>query len=156
MQGNPKVIDGFMKALTFESQLNMQYRFDWHQLKFLGAKKTAKHFKKFGDDAHDWMKAVTNQLLFLSGTKALGSYDVGKVVEADGLTAVFADALRREVMICDAYERNIPIAMEALDDMSRNLWEHLIKWHRGHQLWLERELNLITVLTETGYLQEKL
>jgi bacterioferritin (cytochrome b1) len=69
---------------------------------------------------------------------------------------VFSDALQREVTICGVYEKNIPVAMEAMDDQSRNLWEHLIKWHRGHQLWLEREINLIGVLGETGYLEQKL
>ena len=156
MQGNPQVIANFRQALPLEAQLNIQYRMDLQLIKFLGAKKLAGKFHKFGDDAHDWMKAVTKQILFLTGDRATEGYQMGPIVEPPTLTALFEDSLSREARICDLYETFIPVAMNALDDQSRNLWEHLIKWHRTHQLWLEQQLAIITALNEREYLAEKL
>ena len=64
MTGNPAVIQTLMFAASAEARLNMQYRLDERWLKFAGVKKTAAKLKDFGDDAHCYMKQVTNRLLF--------------------------------------------------------------------------------------------
>ena len=156
MSGNPEVIKS-LEAAAAEAHLNLQYRLDWRLLKFMGVKKTARNARKFGDDAHTWLKLATDRILFLGGT---AGYAIPRVVESPTFTAILENDLALELAILVPYEAAIQIAMKALDDATRNLFEHLIKWHQDHVAWLERQLALIKGFAEdTGearYIAEKL
>jgi len=58
--------------------------------------------------------------------------------------------------ILTPYEASVKIATTALDDTTRNLFEHLLKWHQKHVAWLEIQLRLIANLGEKEYIAEKL
>jgi bacterioferritin len=150
-QGNPKVIAALQQSLVYEAHLNLQYRNDQRLLKFMGVKPLAGHIKSFGDDAHDWQKAVTKQLLFLGGNVA---YEIPPITSPDTVTDVFTDALVLEMATVDPFETAIQTAMAAKDDASRNLWEHLRKWHNKHILWLNRQLVLIKGTGENDYIAQ--
>ncbi|SRR5216684_318462 len=156
MRGNPTVIKNFQDALPLEAHLNLQYRMNARLLRFDGLKKLGNKFTGFADDAHSWLKAVTNQLLFLSGDGTGSPYQPAPVGQPGSVTAIITDSLAMVVQICDLYETNVVTASAAKDDLSRNLWEHLIKWHRDHQQWFEKQLRLIATLTEKDYIAEKL
>jgi bacterioferritin len=156
MQGSPEVLAALQFAISAEAHLNAQYRLDWRSVKFMGAKKIAKKLHKFGDDAHDWVKKATDRLLFLEGTP---DYTMTRVSEAEGetpLTATFTVELGLEMAIVGPYEEAIQTAMKALDDTTRNLFEHLIKFHQLHIAWLETQLRLIGTMGEPDYVAEKL
>jgi bacterioferritin len=154
MIGNPEVIQALQAALAQEAHLNIQYRHDWRLVAFWGIKKTAKKMHCFGGDAHDWMRKVADRILILGGET---NYSVGDIVDQSTLTEVFQNELRLEMEILQPYEMAIQTAMRAFDDATRNLFEHLIKWHQQHVGWLEQQLRLIDAVGGEGeYVAEKL
>jgi len=154
MTGNPAVIQTLQAALVAEAHLNIQYRHDWRIVKFMGVKKVAHKLHGMGSDAHCWMKKVADRVLFLGGDS---SYTVGAITDQPNLTAIFSNELALEMAIVQPYELAVHAAVKALDDTSRNLFEHLLKWHEHHVGWLEQQLRLIQMLgSEAEYIAEKL
>lgn len=153
MTGNPEVLAALRFAIASEGHLNAQYRSDWRAFKFIGVKKLAKAIHGFGDDAHCWLKRVQDRTLLLGGD--IG-YVASPVLDAPGVQAAFLAELALEMAIVKPYEQAVQTCMAALDDTSRNLFEHLLKWHQKHVGWLEQQLRLIDALTETEYIAEQL
>lgn len=153
MKGNPEVIAALEKACAAEAHLNLQYRQDWRSLKFVGVRKVARVTRAFGDDAHEFLKKVTDRLLFLGGKPG---YSIPPITEVGTFTEVLQNELALELGIVTPYEQAVQTAMRALDDTTRNLFEHLLKWHQEHIAWLEQQLRLVTALTESGYIAEKI
>jgi bacterioferritin len=150
---NPAVMQTLQFAASAEARLNMQYRLDNRWLKFAGVKKTAAKLKEFGDDAHCYMKQVTNRLLFLEGKP---TYAPGISETQPTLTATLQNDLALEMAIVTPYEAAVKTAVANSDDTSRNLFEHLLKWHEKHIGWLETQLRLIEGMGEEEYIAEKL
>lgn len=158
MEGNLQVIETLKAAMVIEGHLNLQYRLDWRAVDLMGGKKIAKHLKHFGHDAHEWLRKVTDRLIFLGGDPG---YSIPAIVQASTLTETLQNELDLEMAAVKPYEEAVQIAMKALDDTTRNLFEHLLKWHENrHIMWLEQQLALIKGFDEdTGearYLAEKL
>ena len=154
MTGNPEVIKALQAALALEAHLNIQYRHDWRIVKFMGVKKVAKKLKGLGTGAHCFMKKVADRILFLGGDT---NYTVGEIVDQRSLTAILQNELALEMAIVQPYEAAVQTAMKAFDDTTRNLFEHLLKWHQEQIGWLEQQLRLIeTVGGEAEYIAEKL
>lgn len=153
MKGNADVIATLSAGLAKERHLNIQLRQDRMSLKFMGAKKTAKHIDRFADDTHKFYSVLTKRILFLEGDPSTA---IAATVEMDSLTAVLQNLLSLEMAIVTPYEQAIQIAMKAFDDTTRNLFEHLLKWHEAHVGWLETQLALIKRLGENDYLSEQM
>jgi bacterioferritin len=153
MKGNLDVLAALKAAAAQEAHLNLQYRLNTRSVKFMGLKKLTCKLHKFGDNAHRFLKLVTDRNLFLGGDP---SYDIASVVEQTSVTELLKNALALEFAIVSPYEQNIQTAMKALDDTTRNLFEHLTKWHQKQIGWLEQQLRLIDGLGETEYMAEKL
>lgn len=153
MTGNAEVIATLQAAMAAEAGLNLQYRLDWRSVKFMGARKVAKELKCFGHDAHFWLRKVTDRLLFLEGAPG---YQIAEVAEGKSLTETLQNELALEIAIVKPYEGAVQTAMRALDDTTRNLFEHLLKWHEKHVGWLEQQIRLIDSMGEQAYIAEKL
>lgn len=154
MKGNPDVIKALQAALALEAHLNIQYRHDWRIVKFMGVKKVARCIKELGTGAHCFMKKVADRILFLGGDT---NYTVGQIVDQRSLTEIFQNELQLEMAIVQPYEQAVQAAMKALDDTTRNLFEHLLKWHQEQIGWLEEQLRLIEMVGGEGeYIAEKL
>ena len=154
MTGNPQVIATLQSALAAEARLNIQYRHDWRLVKFMGVRKVSCKLHGMGSDAHEWMKKIYDRILFLGGD--IG-YTMGPITDQLTLTAIFQNELALEMAIVAPYEQNIQTAMAAFDDATRNLYEHLLKWHQKHIGWLEQQLRLIQIVGgEDEYIAEKM
>lgn len=153
MNGNLSVISDLQTAAAAEAHLNLQYRLDQRSVKFMGVKKLARHLCRYGDDAHEFLKCVTDRILFLGGDP---SYAIEKISEQKTVTDVLKNELTLELAIVQPYEQAVQTAMQALDDTTRNLFEHLLKWHQQHVGWLEQQIRLIDGLGEAEYIAEKL
>lgn len=154
MTGNPEVIKALQAALALEAHLNIQYRHDWRVVKFMGVKKVSHKIKCLGTGAHCFMKKVEDRILYLGGATG---YTLSGVTDQASLTAILQNELQLELAIVQPYEQAVRASMEALDDTTRNLFEHLLKWHQEHVGWLEQQLRLIQVLGgEAEYIAEKL
>jgi bacterioferritin len=153
MKSSPEVIKVLKAGVDAESRLNLRYRLDARSLKFMGVKKVACKAKDFGDDAHLYMKKLTDRILLLGGSP---SYNSGEITEQTTVTALLKNELAMETAIVAPYEQAVQVSMKALDDTSRNLFEHLLKWHEKHIGWLECQLRLIEGMGEEEYIAEKL
>ena len=157
LTGKPEVLKALAAAVAGEAHLNAQYRADWRAAKFMGLRKVKGWLKKFGCDAHGWLKQVTDRTLLLGGSIA---YEMEAVTEPENLTALLEGELELEMALVGPYEQAIGACVAALDDGTRNLFEHLIKWHQKHIGWLEQQLSLIDGLAkdsgESRYISEKL
>lgn len=158
MQGNPSVIKTLQAAMPAEAHLNLQYRMDQRLAHFMGYKKIAKDFEQFGDDAHTFLKKVSKQLLWLSGDGDVptAEYAISKITEPGSIPDMCEAAQALETGICEAYEKAIQVCVAALDDETRNLYEHLIKWHHHHLRWLEKQARLVEDLGLAQFLAEQL
>jgi bacterioferritin len=153
MTPNPEVIVALQAAASREAHLNLQCRLDQRVLKAWGIRKTAKHLKELGDDAHCFLKKVTDRILFFQSDPG---YSIQPVVQPPTLTAMMQNVMALELAIIGPYEGAVQISMKALDDTTRNLFEHLLKWHEENVLWLQTQLNLIDGIGEAEYIAEKL
>ena len=151
MKGNPEVIAVLQAALMGEAQLNLQYRMDWRSLKFFGIKKIAKKFHHLGSDAHEWMKHFTDRLLFLEAKPA---YSVPEIAEETTVTEIFKVALAMEMALIAPQEEAVQVCMKALDDTTRNLFEHVLKAREKRIAWLQQQFSLLTSLGEQAYIAE--
>jgi bacterioferritin (cytochrome b1) len=155
--GKPEVLRALESAVASEAHLNAQYRVDWRAAKFMGLRKVKGWLHKFGGHAHQWLKKVTDRTLLLGGSIA---YEMEAIAEPDTLTALLQNELDLEMAIVGPYEAAIGVCAKALDDTSRNLFEHLLKWHQKHIGWLEQQLTLIDGLAkdtgESRYISEKI
>jgi bacterioferritin len=153
MKGSPEVLKALQTGADAEATLNLTYRLDRRSLKFMGLKKLEGKMEAYGDDGHKFLKLVTDRILFLGGSP---SYTLAKITEQATVTALLKNNLALENAIIAPYEQAVQVAMKALDDTSRNLFEHLLKWHEDHVAWLEIQLRLIDGMGEAEYIAEKL
>jgi len=154
MNGNSEVIKALQAALAVEAHLNVQYRHDWRIVKFMGIRKVSRKIHKLGTETHGFMKKVADRILLLGGDT---NYEIGHISDQATLSEIFQNELLLEMAIIGPFEAAVQIAMKALDDTSRNLFEHLLKWHEEHVAWLEQQLRLIKTLGgEAEYIAEKL
>ena len=146
MKGNPKVIAAIQNQIPLELALSAQYHLDASTLKNLGLCKLPRKIAALGEDCEEYVKKLSDRLLFSIPTGIAVSM---AAQTADGLTAMFQAALDAEAEIVTAYNSAAVTALEAKDDNTRNLFEHLIKFHeqsnagkRGgnHIDWLQRKL----------------
>lgn len=154
MIGNPDVVRALQAAAALEAQLNLQYRLDWRVLKFNGLRGLTGLFHGFGDDAHDWLTRVTDRIMFLGGDPSYAMTEA--ITRSPNITEMLRRELALEMAIVQPYEQAVQIATQALDDTTRNLFEHLLKWHERHVGRLEQMLRLIDALTEEGFLAEQI
>lgn len=153
MQGSSLVIDTLKSAAAAEAQLNLQSSLYTRKLKYLGVGKVAKKVCEIGDNTHWYLKKVTDRILFLEGDL---TYTLPPIADADTLTQILLNLQSLETALIKPYEEAVQTAMAAFDDTTRNMFEHLLKWHQKELGWLEQQLSLIEKLGEDEYIAEKL
>ena len=122
-------------------------------LKNMGLKKVAKMLDHCGDNCSGYLEKIISRLLFF---ETAPSYDGGKASERGGLTEILQGCLAGCTSIVAQYQQFCKQAWDVLDDGTRNLYEHLIKWHEDDIDKLERELSLIQELTEKEYIAARI
>jgi len=137
MKGNPEVVAVLQSALALEATIHLQYGTDARCLREVGLKKNAKKAADFGGDSGKFLGMVEDRVLFLEGSVA---YAPAPVLDSASVTAMLQRELGLEMAIVAPYESAVVVAQQALDDTTRNLFEHLLKWHQEHVDHLEREL----------------
>ena len=153
MKGNPQVIADLQSGYAREVNLHEQMRLDSRCLKFMGLDKVACKVKGLAGDVHYFRKCIVDRLLFLEGDP---SASIGSVKQQSDLTALLQNELAMTMAIVSPYEDAVATATAAKDDTTRNLFEHLLKWHEEHVCWLEKQLRLIDQLGVEEYSAEKL
>jgi bacterioferritin len=153
MKGAPEVVTLLNEAVGLEATLNEQYRLDSRSIKYLGLKGLKKKYEAFGDDVSNWRRDLLDRVYFLGGTP---TYTVNSPTERLTVTDLFTMTHDFEVNICTIFEKDIQVAMRALDDNTRNMFEHFIKWHQDqHISWFEKQLRLIGAIGEAEYISAR-
>jgi bacterioferritin (cytochrome b1) len=151
MNGSPTVIATLVAGVAGESMLNLQYRLDARILRFVGVKKLAKKVNTFGDGCSDYRQMMTDRIKLLGGD---AGYSLsGAISEQESVTALFQKELAMEMALINPYEAAVATATKEADDTSRNLFEHILKWHQKQVRWIEEQLRLIA-LGESDYILE--
>lgn len=159
MKGNPEVIATLQKAIPLELALSAQYHLDTVKLKNLGFKGFAGKFDKFGEECEHSVKVISYRLQFFDTNPVYSTGDTAAKT-ADGLTEMFQGALESEVELTAFYNDAAIQAQAAKDDNTRNMYEHLIKFHEqnhtgkrggGHIYWLQKKLAQIAKFSENEF-----
>jgi bacterioferritin (cytochrome b1) len=88
---------------------------------------------------HEWAADLRKWILVLGGTV---NYTPAPVAQHDTIADIFTSELALEMAFKAPSEAAIQVAMQALDDVSRNLFEHLLKASAHRIGWLEQQLRL--------------
>jgi bacterioferritin len=153
MKGDSKVIAGLQAALPLEATLQLQYQADARMLKEMGLKSLGSKASDHGDAARGFLDQLMKRLLFFQESVA---YAPDAVEDRSDISSLFAGELALEMAVVTPYEQQIRVATAALDDTTRNLYEHLLKWHQGHVKNIERQMALLDKLGEQGYISAKI
>lgn len=153
MTGSPAVIASLRAAQDLEATLSLQYGLDASCLEDMGLKKLAKRADRYSDEAEDYLDKITDRILFLEGDPSFNSANIKAQLS---ITDLLRNELDMEMLIVDPYEGSIQIAVAARDDTTRNLFEHLLKWHQKHIDWIEEQLTLIDALGEVVFIAQKI
>lgn len=153
MKGDPQVIANLQTAATMEATLNEQYRLDARTFKFLRVKTLKCKAESFGDDCSDRRREILDRIYFLGGTPA---YTIGAPKEGGvGVQAILQNQLNLENALLPFFQKACAQAWQALDDNTRNLYEHWIKWHENdHIVWLEGQIRILNAIGEIEYISE--
>jgi bacterioferritin len=154
MQGNPKVIAALNEALKEELTAISQYFLhsemceNWHYSK-LGS-----FIKKQSIDEMKHAESLIERILFLDGIPNLTELmhlTVGQTVR-DQLQS----DLKLELNAVTMYNRLSALAREEGDNVSRELFERLLKDEEEHVDWLEAQIHQIKELGYERYLTQQI
>ena len=153
MKGNKDVIAGLQAALALEATIQLQYQADARMLKAMGLKSLASKAAEYSTDSAAFLQKLMKRLLLFR--ESIG-YLSEAVEDRTDVTELLAGELDLEMAIVDPYEQNVQVAQKAYDDTTRNLYEHLLKWHQEHVKWIEREQALLETLGSSDYIASRI
>lgn len=154
MKGNPKVIAVLNEALHEELTAISQYFLhaemcdNWHYRK-LGA-----FIKKQSIDEMRHAEQVIERILFLDGIPAMSeglALKIGATVREQ-----LNNDLKLEINAVAMYNKAVEVARAAGDNVSRELFETLLKDEEMHVDWLEAQVHQIKELGYERYLTQQL
>ncbi len=153
MKGDPKVIKGLQAALSFEATLQLQYQADVRMLKAMDLNSLAARSSDYAGETHGFLDKLMKRLIFFGQSVA---YSPDPVEDRSDVAALLAGELQLEMAVIEPYEQQVEVARLAYDDTTRNLYEHLLKWHQQHVEKLEREQSLLDKLGEQEYVSARI
>jgi bacterioferritin len=154
MQGNPKVIALLNEALREELLAINQYFLhsemceNWHYNRLGG------YIKKQSIDEMRHAEALIERILFLDGSPTLGEpmrLTIGKSVKEQ-----LESDLKLEISAVTMYNNASKVAREEGDNVSRELFERLLKDEESHVDWLEGQMHQIQEIGYERYLTQQI
>ena len=154
MQGNPKVIALLNDALADELMAINQYFLHSEMCENWHYHKLSNFIKKQSIDEMRHAEALIERILFLEGTPNLTKpmkLSIGETVKDQ----IAAD-MKLEIAAVDMYNRFSQTAREEGDNVSRELFERLLKDEEQHLDWLEAQVHQIKELSYERYLAQQI
>jgi bacterioferritin len=154
MKGNEKVIEVLNQVLRKELTGINQY--------FIHAKMTQnwgyqRLYKKAWDESIEEMKhadQVIERILFLDGTPNITTYD--KIMVGGDVKQQLENDLALEIAALTVLRNGIRTCLEAQDDASRELLEHILTDEEDHVDWIEAQLHQINEVGYQNYLTQQI
>ena len=154
MKGNPKVIELLNEALKDELMAVNQYFLHAEMCENWHYHKISAYIKKQSIDEMRHAEALIERLLFLDGTPNLTqpmTLSIGQTVREQ-----LQNDLQAEADAVGMYNRMSRIAREEGDNVSRELFERLLKDEEKHLDWLEAQMHQIKELGYERYLSQQI
>ncbi|HUQ92927.1 MAG TPA: bacterioferritin [Bryobacteraceae bacterium] len=154
MKGNPKVIAALNEALKEELTAINQYFLhaemceNWHYTRL------GDYIKKQSIDEMKHAEAIIERILFLDGVPTMTDpmqLTIGKNVKEQ-----LESDLKLEIEAVGQYNRAVQLAREEGDNISRELFERLLKDEEEHVDWLEAQLHQIREIGYERYLTQQI
>ncbi len=146
MKGNEKVIASLNEALAEELLAINQYFLHAEMCENWHYDRLSDHIRKQSIDEMKHAEALIERILFLDATPDM-TRPMKLAVGANVREQIQSD-LALEIQAVELYNRAIRVAVEAADNVSRELFEKLLKNEEEHVDWLEAQLHQIS---EVGY-----
>jgi bacterioferritin len=154
MKGNDKVIDVLNQVLRKELTGINQY--------FIHAKMNdnwgyERLYKKIWTESIEEMKhadKVIERILFLEGTPNITAYD--KILVGANVKQQLENDLGLETAALAVLRSGIKTCVEAADDASRELLEHILVDEENHVDWIEAQLHQINEVGYQNYLAQQI
>jgi bacterioferritin len=154
MEGNPKVIAALNEALKEELTAISQYFLHAEMCENWHYKKLGAFIKKQSIDEMKHAESLIERILFLDGIPNLTELlhlSVGQTVK-DQLQS----DLKLELNAVGMYNRSAALARDEGDNISRDLFERLLKDEEEHVDWLEAQLHQIKEIGYERYLSQQI
>jgi bacterioferritin len=154
MKGNDKVIDVLNQVLRKELTGINQYFIHAKMIQNWGYQRLYKAIWKESIEEMKHADEVIERILFLEGTPNITSYD--KITVGANVKQQLENDLGLEAAALTVLRSGIKTCVEAADDASRELLEHILVDEEHHVDWIESQLHQIEEVGYQNYLAQQI
>jgi bacterioferritin len=154
MKGNPKVIAQLNTALKEELTAINQYFLHSEMCENWHYDKLAEHIRKESIDEMKHAEALIERILFLDGTPNMT--ELVQLTVGSNVKNQLESDLKLELAAVAMYNKAVQLAREEGDNVSRELFERLLKDEEGHVDWLEAQVHQINEMGYERYLSQQI
>ena len=154
MKGSPKVIAQLNEALKEELMAINQYFLHAEMCENWHYHKLADHIRKESIHEMKHAEALIERILFLDGSPSMT--EPMRITVGSNVKDQLAGDLKLELEGVAMYNRAVQLARDESDNVSRELFERILKEEEGHVDWLEAQLHQIKELGYERYLSQQI
>jgi len=154
MKGNEQVINVLNQVLRQELTGINQYFIHAKMCQNWGYERLYKHIREESIEEMKHAAEVIERILFLDGTPNISTYD--KIVVGATVKQQLDNDLALETAALAVLRPGIKTCIEASDDASRELLEHILVDEEHHVDWIEAQLHKIDEVGYQNYLAQQI
>jgi bacterioferritin len=154
MKGSPKVIAQLNDALKEELIAINQYFLHAEMCENWHYHRLADHVRKESIDEMKHAEALIEHILFLDGVPNMT--EPMKISVGSNVKDQLEGDLNLELVGVAMYNKAVQLARDEGDNVSRELFERILKEEEGHVDWLEAQLHQIKELGYERYLSQQI
>ena len=154
MKGNEQVINVLNQVLRQELTGINQYFIHAKMCQNWGYERLYKHIREESIEEMKHAAEVIERILFLDGTPNISTYD--KIVVGATVKQQLDNDLALETAALAVLRPCIKTCIEASDDASRELLEHILVDEEHHVDWIEAQLHKIDEVGYQNYLAQQI
>ena len=154
MKGNKQVIDVLNQVLRKELTGINEYFVHAKMCENWGYQRLHKHIREESIEEMRHADKVIERILFLDGTPNVSAYD--KITIGSTVKQQLENDLGLEMAALTVLRPGIKTCLEASDDASRELLEHILVDEEKHVDWIESQLHQIEEVGYQNYLAQQI
>ena len=154
MKGNKNVLDVLNQVLRKELTGINQYFLHAKMCKNWGYQRLYKVAREESIEEMKHADTIMERILFLEGTPNVSSYD--KIMVGSTVKQQLENDLGLEMAALAVLRPGIKTCLEASDDASRELLEHILADEEKHVDWIESQLHQIEEVGYQNYLSQQI
>ena len=154
MKGKKQVIDVLSQVLRKELTGINQYYLHAKMCENWGYKRLRKNLREESVEEMKHADKVIERILFLEGTPNVSAYD--KITIGSTVKQQLENDLALEMAALTVLRPGIKTCLEASDDSSRELLEHILVDEERHVDWIESQLHQIEEVGYQNYLAQQI